>query len=476
MTKVKENAAIQLSAATSTSFDQINAFAHQYDRGGILTINGKPSYSVDQAADYILRDDAAWTDRDGNGTINLTYTFLTAKPAGFDNSLGTFSAFNAQQKAQAVLSMQSWADVAKVSFTQAASGGDGHMTFGNYSNGSAGGAAFAYLPSGNSRTDGQSWYLVDNSYKVNTTPDNGNYGRQTLTHEIGHTLGLSHPGDYNAGEGNPSYKDATYAEDTRGYSVMSYWSESNTDQNFVKGGAPSYSSAPLLDDIAAVQQLYGANMSTRAGDTVYGFNSTAGRDFYSATSASSKVVFSVWDGGGKDTLDFSGFTQNQKINLNAASFSDVGGMVGNVSIAKGVVVENAVGGSGNDLLIGNAAANDLKGGAGNDIIYGGGGADSLTGGAGADIFVFGASSDSNRAGQDTIRDFVSGQDKIDVSAISTLSALQFVNAFSGHAGEAILNYNQSSNLGSLAIDFTGQGLGDFLVGTVGQALATDIVV
>ncbi|NVL44655.1 hypothetical protein F2S74_25915, partial [Pseudomonas syringae pv. actinidiae] len=44
------------------------------------------------------------------------------------------------------------------------------------------------------------------------------------------------------------------------------------------------------------------------------------------------------------------------------------------------------------------------------------------------------------------------------------------------AGEAILNYNQSSNLGSLAIDFTGQGVGDFLVGTVGQAFAADIIV
>ncbi|MFH7416967.1 serine 3-dehydrogenase, partial [Pseudomonas syringae pv. tagetis] len=78
------------------------------------------------------------------------------------------------------------ADVPKGSFTQAASGGDGHMTCGNYSPGSDGGAAFAFLPSGKSRTDGQSWYLVYNSYKVNTTPDNGNYGSQTLTHEIGH--------------------------------------------------------------------------------------------------------------------------------------------------------------------------------------------------------------------------------------------------------------------------------------------------
>ena len=41
-------------------------------------------------------------------------------------------------------------------------------------------------------------------------------------------------------------------------------------------------------------------------------------------------------------------------------------MVGNVFIAKGVTIENAIGGSGNDLLIGNSASNELKGGAGND--------------------------------------------------------------------------------------------------------------
>ena len=59
--------------------------------------------------------------------------------------------------------------------------------------------------------------------------------------------------------GNPTYNDANYGEDTRGYSVMSYWSESNTNQNFSKGGVEAYSSGPLMDDIVAIQKLYGAN-------------------------------------------------------------------------------------------------------------------------------------------------------------------------------------------------------------------------
>ncbi len=416
MSKVKVKAIESAIAAPSSAWSQINSFGHQYDRGGNLTVNGKSSYDVDQAATQILREGAAWKDLDGSGKIELTYTFLTAANAGFKAlNVGTFSQFSSLQKAQAVLSMQSWADVANVTFTEAARGGDGHMTYGNYSNGDNGGAAFAFLPGTEPGYDGQSWYLTGSGYNVNKTPGLNNYGRQTLTHEIGHTLGLGHPGDYNAGEGNPTYSNgAVYAEDTRGYSIMSYWTEGSTKLDF-KG---AYSSGPLMDDIAAVQKLYGANMSTRAGDTTYGFNSNAGRDFLSATSSTDKLMFSVWDGGGNDTLDFSGYTQNQKINLNAASFSDVGGMIGNVSIAKGVTIENATGGSGNDLLIGNSVANVLKGGAGNDIIYGAGGADKLWGGSGSDTFVFAASSDSKPGAADQILDFTSGLDKIDLSAIT----------------------------------------------------------
>ncbi|QJI40686.1 serralysin family metalloprotease [Pseudomonas sp. ADAK2] len=463
-------------ARTSDAYSTVDTFSHLYDRGGSALINGKPSFTADQAADQILRKGASWHDQNADGKIDLSYTFLTSKPANYNPALGTFGEFSAQQKAQAVLAMQSWSDVANVTFSEG-KGGDGHMTFGNYSN-NTGGAAFAYLPQG-SQYDGQSWYMINDQYQVNKTPDTNNYGRQTLTHEIGHTLGLSHPGVYNAGNGNPTYNDVTYAQDTRGYSLMSYWSESNTHQDFSKDGSGAYASAPLLDDIVAVQKLYGANLDTRASDTVYGFNSNAERDFYSATSAASKVVFSVWDGGGNDTLDFSGFSQNQKINLNEGAFSDVGGLVGNVSIAHGVTLENAIGGSGNDLLIGNAAANGLEGGAGNDIIYGAGGGDSLWGGAGADTFVFGAASDSTMTAPDWIMDFTSGQDKIDLSGIAEFASgnatLNFVSGFTGHAGDAILTWFAESNQTSLMVDLTGHGAVDFAVGMVGQAAVSDIV-
>src|SRR5690606_16634542 len=192
--------------------------------------------------------------------------------------------------------------------------------------------------------EGDVW--LNSTQWYNSSPAYLNYGRQVLTHEIGHAIGLRHPGDYNAGEGTPSYSDADYYEDSRQYTVMSYWSETNTGANF--GG--SSAAAPLLDDIAAIQLLYGVNLTTRTGDTTYGFNSNTDRDFYTAADASRPLIFAVWDAGGFDTLDFSGYVQNQLIDLRQGAFSNVGGLTGNVAIAEGAVIERAIGGSGNDVM------------------------------------------------------------------------------------------------------------------------------
>ncbi|MGJ3628303.1 hypothetical protein AB5I41_17525 [Sphingomonas sp. MMS24-JH45] len=44
-----------------------------------------------------------------------------------------------------------------------------------------------------------------------------------------------------------------------------------------------YAATPLIHDIATIQKLYGVDTTTRTGNTVYGFNSTANRSEYDFT-------------------------------------------------------------------------------------------------------------------------------------------------------------------------------------------------
>lgn len=418
----------------------------------------KPSYTIEQAAVQLNRLGYRWKDLDRDGKTSISYRFFTPAQSTFGTPRGA-NEFSAVQKDQAKRSMQSWADVTNLTFSENIAA-DGQLLLGNDANiGSAHSSSPGIYQGGT-----QAWFASDGK---NRAFDHGSYSRHLLTHEIGHTLGLAHPGEYNF---KGSYdKHASYAEDTRAYSVMSYWWEGHRGHDHRKNQQTYYPAAPMMDDIRAVQKLYGVNLNTRNTDTTYGFNSNTRRDFLSLHASSDAPLFCVWDGGGNDTLDFSGFQQDQHIDLKAQSFSDVGGMKGNVSIAEGVTLENAIGGSGNDALMGNASDN---------VLIGGAGADTLTGGLGADTFVYTRARDSTAQRPDLITDFHTGQDTIDVSGPlreAGISSLRFIDKLGGRPGEAVLGYNPGTREYSLGIDLNGTGQADLLIKSQGVIQRHDVI-
>ncbi|MGP7972476.1 M10 family metallopeptidase [Proteus mirabilis] len=227
--------------------------------------------------------------------------------------------------------------------------------------------------------------LVKTTLKNKYKP--GSYEYHTIMHELGHSLGLKHSWTYLKNKNNQVL--ATYK-----YSVMSYGFADIKEADF--GGL--YPMTFMLADILLLQYLYGENMTTRLENNIYGFNSNTGRAAYSLNSIEDKLVSCIWDSGGIDTLDFSLYTVNQRIDLNEGSFSDIGGLRSNISIAYNTIIENAIGGKGHDTLIGNRFDNNLKGGDGNDLCYGGPGNDVIYGGRGNDV-LFGED------GDDTLIDF-----------------------------------------------------------------------
>ena len=417
-----------------------------------IASNGKPSFTIAEAASQLLRGEPGWGSM--GQAFTVTYAYRSSAPFAMPDDASGFERFNAAQINQAELALKSWSDVANITFVRVGTGTSGEAAYSNnatilladYTSGVSGASAFSFFPgsTANSSSAGDVW--INSTYGYNANPVVGNYGAMVLVHELGHAVGLDHPSDYNAGDNvSLTYAaNASYYEDDRQYTVMSYFSETNTGANF--GGV--YAAAPLLDDIAAAQMAYGANMSTRAGDTVYGFNATADRPWFVASSASAKLVFAVWDAGGVDTLDFSGYGFNQLIDLRPGFFSNVGGLVGNVAVAANATIEDATGGAGADVIHGNAAGNTINGGAGADTIDGGtGGANQLFGGDGNDSIQGGADFDAvnGNKGEDTIDGGAGGAD--------WLLGGQGNDIITAHTGNVILN-------GNIGLDTVNGGAGD----------------
>jgi Ca2+-binding RTX toxin-like protein len=357
----------------------------------------------------------------------ISYSIPDVAPPSFNGESAGFRPMSAFMKQQTRLAFELWDDLIEDSLTEVASP-NADITFALSTRALTASRPAAYAQSPtvdrgtwDEITNADIWIHPDFAGGVSTDAGFafGRYGFATAVHEIGHTLGLDHPGRYN-NDGQTAITYTTHAEylhDTRQYSIMSYFAE-RSDGNGVNWGGRS-AQTPMLHDVMAIQAMYGADLTTRTGDTTYGFNSNAGRAVFDFTLNTAPIVC-IWDAGGGDTLDLSGYAGNQAIDLRAGSYSSVMGLNSNLSIAFGATIENAIGGGGNDVLTGNAADNGLAGGAGNDRLFGldgadglvgGAGNDQLTGGDGADAFVF-AGGAAGATGFDVVLDFQLGLDRV----------------------------------------------------------------
>jgi hypothetical protein len=291
----------------------------------------------------------------------------------------TFVKLTPDQMTATINSLKLISNLANITFTNANPNGytnNATILFSAYSADDGAGGYASYPVTKNTTStsaEGDNWINLQSNFK-DVSP--GSWGFSTIIHEIEHGLGIQHPGSYNAEKGvSITYeKNAEFLQDTQQYTVMSYFGAMNSGANFEYNGNTIYASTPLLQDITALQRLYGANIRFALENNTYGFNNS-GDSAYSITSSDQQVVYCIWDAGGINTLDFSGYASNQLIDLRQGQFSNIGALTKNVSIALGTVVQNAISGTGNDFIYGNDSDNSLTGGKGNDVIDGSAGSD-----------------------------------------------------------------------------------------------------
>lgn len=342
--------------------------------GTQLASNGariERSFSGDYRIDvFIDGPDYRWNAPLPVGTpTTVSYSFMNAAPSYLSASDAEgFAPFTlAQQQAvRQILAQVSAFTQLQFQEVSDSAASHGQIRLGNnYQSGTSG---YAYFPnavaaaSPDAGYNGNVW--ISNELMSETTL--GTWGYATLVHELGHALGLDHPGDYNAGSAPDPASISNFlgpTEDNTAYTVMSYTDVPQGQQRVDYG----------MFDILALQYLYGAK-AAYTEDTIWRM-----------TDADGQRLQTLVDSGGADTLDLSALGVGASADLRDGHFSSVGLAasgalaVNNLSFALGSVIEKVVGTSTGDVVMGNDA---------NNTFTGGGGMDTLTGGAGVDTAVY----------------------------------------------------------------------------------------
>lgn len=349
-----------------------------------------------------------------NAKHTLTFSFMAVANSARTTDTDGFQAMTDTTKTAVRAALAYVSTVANVSFEEVDTGGN--IQFGtDNQHGKSGG--YAHTPN-SAGADVASVYMANDAYNQGTTQwTEGSSAWAALVHEIGHALGLKHPGAYNAGGGKTPGPYLPKTEDNTRYSLMSYNTPSDAtvaESTALDGGRYSLSmrgiqaSTYQMVDMQALQYMYGRSQNAAETDAqTYAFTD--------GDADKNQFLKTVSNSNANSTIDASGISKSNVIDLRAGHFSSIGlhdayanlatpfntaakwkaavkskavptyTGANNLGIAYGSHIGKAKGGSGADTIIGNDdAANTIESGAGNDTIFLGKANATVNGGDGTD--------------------------------------------------------------------------------------------
>ena len=216
-----------------------------------LSENTIPVGTYDELADYLAYGFDEWRGSASNAFDVAPGGTLTADITGL-NEMG---------RQLARWALEEWADVTGLTF-RFVDDDNANIIFGDDNPG--------FVISWNGP---DSWHInISADAVANNGPGFDSPTMNVYLHEIGHVLGLGHPGPYGTGDG-PRARfgvDNIFLIDSTQATTMSYFGK--TTNTYIQA-SKTLSVTPMIVDIIAIQKLYGAPDDVRAGDTVYGHQS-----------------------------------------------------------------------------------------------------------------------------------------------------------------------------------------------------------